>query len=131
MQVKQSRFHLSSFIVSFSSFRLHPCSSSWICEPAAAEVVAEGQGEEDQEPEEAGSDDDPCQARAIANVHEVEYDECGLDTGDGQSHNCVQDPAQINQSRINSQESADHQRAEDGEIDFSGNDMFGHDASLC
>ena len=50
--------------------------------PGSAQVIAQGKGDENPEPEEPCQDEDPSQPRAIPDVHEVEHDKRRFDDSD-------------------------------------------------
>src|SRR5262249_10978870 len=72
-------------------------SASWIDSltvsggPAAArEIITDGEGQHDEQPEYARDDDHLCQARAPSHVHEDQDDRRRFDHGDGQRHDGVE-----------------------------------------
>src|SRR4029077_10881005 len=53
-------------------------------QPAAREVVGQAQGDQDDQPEQAGGDHERRQARAVAHVHEEQDHQGGLERGDAE-----------------------------------------------
>ena len=83
----------------------------------ARAVVAEGEREHDGEPENGADDDELRALGAVAGVHEIENDERGLEGGDGESDNDIP-LAEILVRSDHGEKGAQHEGAEDGEIDF-------------
>ena len=58
-------------------------------------------------------------------MHEVENYQSGFADRDGQSDDCVE-LSQIDEGYLDGDESQDHQRGKDGEIDLLGYDVLRH-----
>src|SRR3954447_13893006 len=77
--------------------------------PAATQIIAHADAEENQQPEESSHCDDPRQPAAPTNVHEEQDDERRLRAGDGQHHDIVQGP-HVDLGGPDSEERSDDQR---------------------
>ena len=70
-------------------------------QPVSAEYVAQGEEEEQEDPEEAAEDEHAHNFAAVADVHEVIDDEYGFHAGDGKGQNDVNRSPQIDVSSGN------------------------------
>jgi len=91
---------------------------------AASGVVAEGEVYHDGEPDEAGDDEKPGEARAVTDVHEEKDHEKSFGDGNGQGSDDVEDTEVELSDEIGGEE--EEEKGEpDESVRFAGSD--GHD----
>ena len=62
---------------------------------SAGEIITHGQGQQQDQPENASSDEDPGEPAAVPHVHEEEDDQQRFTDGDGERDEGVEGAAQI------------------------------------
>src|SRR5262245_41324814 len=95
-------------------------------EPAPRQEIAEGQGEQDPEPEKRSDRDNPGQAVPVEDVHIEEADQYGLGRGDRERRGQMQWPERQIRGP-DGREEQDQEREEDNDVGTNGNDMSRHE----